>query len=123
MTAPFTSFVVDDAAVRSLTVRTLRRQGYDVLEAVDGTHAEHVARAHTGPIDLLVADVKLPGILGPELAARVCAERLETRVLLISGRPDDPRVQEWVDQRSAAFLAKPFSVRALATQVRAALGT
>ena len=115
--------VDDDAAVRSLTVRTLRRQGYDVLEAVDGTHAEHVARAHTGPIHLLVADVLLPGILGPELAARVCAERLETRVLLISGRPDDPRVQEWVDQRSAAFLAKPFSVRALATQVRAALGT
>jgi DNA-binding NtrC family response regulator len=113
--------VDDDTAVRALTVRTLRRQGYAVLEAASGERAEEVARAHGGPIHLLVADVLLPGILGPELAARLCAARSETRVLLISGRPDDPRVQEWVDERSATFLAKPFSVRALATLVRETL--
>jgi PAS domain S-box-containing protein len=113
--------VDDDNAVRALTVRTLRRQGYAVLEAASGERAEEVARSHSGPIHLLVADVLLPGILGPELAARLCAERRETRVLLISGRPDDPRVQEWVDERSATFLAKPFSVRALATLVRETL--
>jgi PAS domain S-box-containing protein len=113
--------VDDDAAVRALTVRTLRRQGYAVLEAASGDRAEEVARNHGGPIHLLIADVLLPGILGPELATRLCAERRETRVLLISGRPDDPRVQEWVDERSATFLAKPFGVRALATLVRETL--
>ncbi len=114
--------VDDDPAVRSVTVRTLRRQGYHVLEAADGEAAEQVASAHFGPIHLLVADVLLPGIHGPELAGRLCAIRHETRVLLVSGRPDDPRVQEWVDDRGASFLAKPFSVRTLAKQVRATLG-
>ncbi len=115
--------VDDDAAVRAVTVRTLRRQGYTVLEASDGELAEQVASAHFGPIHLLVSDVLLPGIHGPEIAERICAVRTETRVLLMSGRPDDPRVQHWVDHRGAAFLAKPFSVRSLALQVRAAIGS
>ena len=114
--------VDDDPAVLSVTARTLRRQGYTVLEAADGELAEQIASAHFGPIHLLVSDVLLPGIHGPEIAARICAIRTETRVLLMSGRPDDPRVQEWVDHRGAAFLAKPFSVRALAQQVRATIG-
>jgi PAS domain S-box-containing protein len=112
----------DDEAVRAVTARTLRRQGYHVLEAPDGELGEQLASAHFGPIHLLISDVLLPGIHGPELAARICALRTETRVLLMSGRPDDPQVQEWLDHRGATFLAKPFSVRALSKLVRAAIG-
>jgi len=98
---------------------TLRDLGYAVLEASDPVEALHAARDHRGPIDLLLADVVMPRMRGPELAARVREVRPEIHVLFMSGYFDDGglgREGEPVD-----LIAKPFAPDGLARKVREVL--
>src|SRR5262245_11958343 len=77
--------VDDDKAVRGLVRRALREEGYQILEAGDGMEALESARMHTGPIDLLLTDVIMPGLNGFSLATQLVQIRPNVAVLYMSG--------------------------------------
>jgi signal transduction histidine kinase len=111
--------VEDDDDVRAITCQILIAQGYTVLEAADVEDAVRLAEEHAGPIHLLLTDVVMPRMSGPELAQSVRQRRPETAVLYVSGYTDDTRI---VTEPQAAFLEKPFQVADLVRAVRARLG-
>ena len=110
--------VEDETDVRALVRRVLQRHGYQVIEASDGEEALARARAHEGPIHLLLADVVLPGMGGPELARRLMPERPEMKCIYMSGYIDMPRS---LDTNGLRLLHKPFSTAALTKMVRGLL--
>src|SRR6185503_4431700 len=77
--------VEDEEALRDVAGRILGGAGYRVLAASCGPAALELAAAHDGPIDLLLSDVVMPGMLGKELAERLTGVRPATRVLYMSG--------------------------------------
>jgi signal transduction histidine kinase/CheY-like chemotaxis protein len=106
-TGPVVLVVDDDDAVRAFACAALQRAGFATLAAADAASARAVLAARGGPVDVLLADLTLPGESGHELAARVRAERPGVRVLFVSGdAPDDPDV-----------LPKPFTAAQLAARV------
>jgi CheY-like chemotaxis protein len=110
---PLTVMVVDDeSGVRHLACAMLRRSGYTVLEARDGLEGERLATEHTGDIDVLLTDIVMPGMRGPELAKRLRGARPMLRVVYMSGFPDTEPLAD-VERGEAAFLAKPFLRAAL----------
>jgi PAS domain S-box-containing protein len=113
--------VEDESALRSLGQEILRDQGYKVIAAGSGAEALALARAHKGPIDLLVTDVVMPGMDGRELADRLGPIHPETRCLYMSGYTDDAVVRRGVREQGMPFLQKPFSIDALALKVREVL--
>ena len=107
--------VEDEDGVRHLSRRLLETEGYRVLEASGGEEALALAAGHLGPIHLILTDVVMPGLNGPEVAARIVALRPEIRVLYMSGYTDTslPRLAA-----QAPLLQKPFTPEALADRVR-----
>jgi len=113
--------VEDEESVRTLVSKVIRSLGYTVLEGRHGEEALAVAREHDGAIHLLLTDVVLPGMSGPELAKRLAPERHEMKVLFMSGYTDDAILHHGVRDANAAYLQKPFSPEALASKVRSLL--
>lgn len=112
-----TILVVDDeTGIRELIRKILRRERYRVLEA--GSAEEALAAAKGQAIDMLITDVMLPGMNGPELARRMQQAAPRLRALFISGYTGAEKVPA-----SAPFLAKPFTLAALLEKVRETLGT
>jgi signal transduction histidine kinase/ActR/RegA family two-component response regulator len=109
----------DEDGVRQLTIATLERRGYHVLAAASGEEAIRLASRYDGTIHLLLSDVVMPGMKGPELAERMRAIRPGIKVLFVSGYAADVVTPK--DLRDAALLPKPFSPIALDNAVRAAL--
>ena len=109
----------DEDGVRELTVQALQRRGYRVLQAPSGEAAIEVARSFDSTIHLLITDVVMPGMKGPELADRLRAMRPGIRVLLMSGYAAD--VVTTTDLKEATLLSKPFSPAALTKAVTAIL--
>ncbi len=110
--------VEDELALRMLTVSALQRQGYTVLEAVNGEDALRVASEYTDVIHLLVTDVIMPQMGGKPLAARLLALRPDIKVLYTSGYTDDMILHHGVLDSGVSFLQKPFTLSALAHKVR-----
>ncbi len=113
--------VEDEAAVRQFARRALEASGYVVLVAPDGAEALTLADRHEGPIDVLLTDVVMPGIAGPELARRLTERRPTLRVLFCSGYTDDATVLEGVREAGTAFLQKPFAPEDLIRKLREVL--
>jgi len=113
--------VEDEDLVRRATTRVLRKAGYEVLTAVDGEDAIAIAEKHEGRIDLLLSDVVMPKMSGPELAERMLAMRPDLRVLLVSGYAGDVVLKARPADARVRFLPKPFNDRTLAEHVRAHL--
>jgi two-component system, cell cycle sensor histidine kinase and response regulator CckA len=111
----------DEPTVRSVVARALRLQGYRVIEAPDGETALWLAAEHRGPIDLLVADVVMPGLGGIETAARLRERFPAARVLYLSGYSESAVVEGHQLGSGVSFLQKPFDLSALARKVRQAL--
>jgi two-component system cell cycle sensor histidine kinase/response regulator CckA len=110
--------VEDEAPVRALLVKILREGGYEVLEAARGEEALERCRAHPGDIHLLIADIVMPGLRGPEVARRARALRPGLPVLFMSGYLEEGAVSQLEGlPADAAFLAKPFTPEALARKV------
>ena len=113
--------VEDETMVRDLLRGMLERHGYRVLTAQSGEEALEVAAAHPGPLHLLVTDVVMKGIGGPELAGRLQPLHPGLRVLHISGYTDDAVLRHGVREGLTAFLQKPFTIEALVVKVREVL--
>ena len=113
--------VEDEEGVRKLVRSTLEASGYTILDAASGEEALDVFRAYQGPVHLLLTDVVMPGINGPELAKRIVGERPETRVLFISGYTDDALARNGALEPGTNLLEKPFSPADVANRVRAIL--
>jgi PAS domain S-box-containing protein len=113
--------VEDEELVRQLAARILRDHGYIVLEASTGDAALRLGQAHTGQIDLLLADIVLPEIGGAELADRLAAVRPDIKILFVSGYPEQALIHQGRLALSATILHKPFVAAALLRAVRMAL--
>jgi signal transduction histidine kinase/DNA-binding response OmpR family regulator len=113
--------VEDETSVREFSRDILVAQGYQVLSAVDGEEALRVAKAHEGPIHLLVTDVVMPRMSGRELSDLLEPTRPEMRVLFVSGYTDDAVVRHGVLAEGIQFLSKPFGMEALTHKVREVL--
>ena len=112
--------VEDDATALGLTVRMLRRLGYEVLTASSGTEALNLSATYRGRIDLLITDVIMPGFGGQELSRRILVHRPELKVLLMSGYPR--RFGTEPLESGTTFLQKPFGINDIGRSVREALG-
>jgi two-component system, cell cycle sensor histidine kinase and response regulator CckA len=110
--------VEDEESVRQLVTKVLRRQGYTVLESGNAREALPLGEHYDGQLDLLITDVVMPEVSGPELAERLKAARPTMPVLFISGYPDRPMVQETLAAGNAHLLAKPFQPTELLDIVR-----
>ena len=113
--------VEDEETVRLFAARALAECGYRVLEAPDAETALALAAAHDGPLHLLVTDVVMPRVTGPQLAERLAHERPLTRVLYISGYTQQELDRSGAFGQATAYLAKPFTAEALAQTVRGVL--
>lgn len=108
--------VDDDAAVREMMRTVLEEYGYRVWTASGGTAACSVFRAHGPELRLLVTDISMPEVSGPELASALLLQRPELSVLFVSGTAGhDARL------RGMPLLPKPFTAGELLARVTALL--
>ena len=110
----------DEDALRALAARMLRESGYEVIATRSGEEALERLKNHDGPMDLLFTDVVMTGMTGLQLAREARAVRPGIRVLFSSGYSDE-RVSKEVANDARYFIAKPYTVKALATKVREVL--
>jgi two-component system cell cycle sensor histidine kinase/response regulator CckA len=113
--------VDDDPGVRELLRAMLLAYGYNVIEAASGREALRLSQEHRERIDLLLTDVMMPGMDGPELAAAFSSLRPGTKVLYVSGSADAALDRMGVFAQERHLLLKPFSRDDLACHVREAL--
>ena len=113
--------VEDEEGVRRLLRIILAEDRYTLLEAPTGAKALHVLEHHPGDIDLLLTDVGLPGMNGPELAHLASQLRPRIKVLFISGHTGDALVHLGLLDSDRALLQKPFSPDELRGKVREVL--
>jgi signal transduction histidine kinase len=114
--------VEDDDAVRMLVTHVLEQAGLKVLTATGSEDARRVLASYTGPVDLLITDVVMPGQSGRELAEQLRNSRPNLRVLFISGYTSDEILLQGVREDQVELLHKPFAPRELVEQVRRILG-
>jgi CheY-like chemotaxis protein len=110
----------DETSFRELVVSLLQGSGYRVLEAGNVSVALKYAGDTATTIDLLLADVVMPDMLGPELASRIREYRPALRTLYMSGYTRDFGVRDTLDPE-VPLLSKPFSRSSLLTKVREVL--
>jgi PAS domain S-box-containing protein len=111
----------DEDGVRTLAATILRASGYRVLEARDGTEAVLVNQKHSGPLDLLLTDVLMPGLNGRQVADLLSPARPGLKVLFMSGHAEDAVFRHGVLGSGRSLLQKPFTRTALARKVREVL--
>jgi PAS domain S-box-containing protein len=113
--------VEDEQSVRRLSERILKGAGYEVLVTASGQEALEMCARPEQRIDLLVTDVVMPGMLGPELVERATAVRPGLKVVFMSGYVHQMIDLMEGDRGDFAFIEKPFTVEALLDGVREAL--
>ena len=119
-TPPTVLVVEDEEEVRALTRDVLEMHGYVVLEALDPDDALRFGESHPGPIHLLITDVVMPRVSGPELARRLRARRPTLRVLCMSGYPESAD-RPAGEAAWNGWLQKPFNPDGLIAKVRECL--
>jgi PAS domain S-box-containing protein len=113
--------VEDEAGIRALVRKILRRENYNVLEAGSAEEAMTMAATMPGEIHLLVTDVMLPNLSGRDLAEHLRGARPDLKVLYVSGYTDDDAVRTGVIPPGSKFLQKPFTLGALVGKVKESL--
>jgi two-component system cell cycle sensor histidine kinase/response regulator CckA len=113
--------VEDDDQVRAVALGILSKHGYRVIEARNAGEALLLSEKYRGTIHLLLSDVVMPQMSGPELAKRLSSPRPEMKVLCMSGYTDDSIVRHGVIEAHFAYLQKPITPEALTTKVREVL--
>jgi PAS domain S-box-containing protein len=110
--------VEDEAQIRDLASTALENAGYTVLTAANGQEALHKSRQYPGLIHLMITDVIMPGMSGPELTRHLMVQRPSTRVLYISGYTDGELSRSEFKTDQQTLLRKPFTPALLTTTVR-----
>ncbi|MEO7648963.1 MAG: response regulator [Bryobacteraceae bacterium] len=110
--------VEDQDDVRRLTCNIVKELGYFVLEASSGREALGISQRFSGPIHLVLTDVVMPGMSGPDLGTALKAARPDTKVLYMSGYPDGAIAADSPDDGELELLAKPFTRNTLAARIR-----
>ena len=113
--------VEDEAPLRALTERILRRYGYTVLLAANGEEAQRICKDHRGPIHLALMDVVLPGRGGRVVAEWITQQRPETRIVYMSGYTDGAITHHGMLDPGTTLVEKPFSPDALIRKIREVL--
>jgi CheY-like chemotaxis protein len=111
----------DEPAIRGLMREVLMRRGYTVLDTDDVHHALGICAQHSGAIALLITDVVLPKMNGPQVAQHALQMLPGLKVLYTSGYTEDTSLLQQLLQDPAALLSKPFTPEALAQKVREVL--
>ncbi len=109
--------VEDEEGMLDVTSRILSEAGYQVLAAADGAEAVKLARDHRGPIHVLVTDVIMPGMLGPEVVERTQALRPDVRVLFMSGYAPALLTKRGTLDPGITLVEKPFTEAQLLRRV------
>ncbi len=110
--------VEDEPALRILTAASLRTFGYTVMEAENGADALVVAETHAGKIDVVIADIIMPQVGGPELVSRLRKKRQEFAVIFISGYTQAGAFDQTQLGSDAILLQKPFTAETLAGKIQ-----
>lgn len=110
--------VEDETPVRIFAARALRNKGYTVLEADSGENALEVMEEHGPEVEVIVTDVIMPGMNGPAMIEKVLEKHPGIKVIFISGYAEDVFVKSYGTERSFNFLAKPFTLKQLASKVK-----
>ena len=113
--------VEDEEKVRTLVSIMLKRQGYTVLESGNADEASQVCRQYSGPLHLLLTDVVMPGMSGPDLARQLRLLHPEMKVLFMSGYADSAIARHSIGP-DTPFIQKPFQPDVLNRKVRDLLG-
>ncbi len=113
--------VEDEAALREITGEYLQSRGYRVLSAKSGLHALEICRTHDEPIEILLTDIIMPGIRGPELVKAALDMRPQMRIIYVSGYTDRG-IEDGVLTADAVLLRKPYSLAELGSKIRTAAG-
>jgi signal transduction histidine kinase len=113
--------VEDDPEVRQLICEILRAKGYQVLESTRGDEAIRIAQSFRDPLPLVVADVILPEMSGPDVVRQVREAKPGIRAIFISGYTDEAVLRHGMVEPGTAFLSKPFVPEDLARKVREVL--
>ena len=115
-------FVEDEASVRGIAAKALRKKGYRVIEAEDGEEALEILEETKVPFDLMISDVVMPGMDGPTLL-RAGRELLgDARIVFISGYAEEEFSELLSEEPDVTFLPKPFTFAELAEKVKSEIG-
>jgi DNA-binding NtrC family response regulator len=107
----------DESSLRQMLGLVLQAAGYHLMIAEDGRQAVQLAKEHAGRIDLLLSDIEMPGLTGPDLAQELLRTRPNLKVMLMSGCMSALGVFE----REWRFLQKPFAPHILLEEIQIAL--
>ena len=111
----------DSECLREMAQEYLESLGYTVIAAVTGEKALQSAKSFDGPIHLLLTDVVMPGMSGPELANRLASLRPGMKIIFTSGYTDDAIARQGLLDPNVVFIQKPYRPRALAKKIRQVL--
>jgi DNA-binding NtrC family response regulator len=118
-----TILVVDDEdALRTVIVDLLGLLGYCTLSAANGHDAMELAQGYPGRIDLLLTDVGMHPLTGPELAEKLMRSRPEMKVIYISGYANGALAPDGVLKPGIVLVYKPFTMKILSAKLREVLG-
>jgi two-component system cell cycle sensor histidine kinase/response regulator CckA len=114
--------VEDEEPLRKLCAEFLEQLGYRMLTASNGKEAVALVEGYSGKIDLLITDVVMPGLPGPELAEALLALRPDLKVIFISGYAAGSLAPNGILKPGTVLVNKPFTIRALTAKLREVLG-
>ena len=114
--------VEDETPVRIFAARALRNKGYTILEADCGETAINIMNEHGKEVEVIVTDVIMPGMNGPTMIDKITPQYPNVKVIFISGYAEDVFVNNYGAERSFNFLAKPFTLKQLASKIKEIVG-
>lgn len=110
--------VEDEDAVRSFAAKSLKRRGYDVVEARDGEQALEILEDEPESFDILISDVVMPGLDGPSLLKEARPYLGDARIVFMSGYAEEEFSDTLSSDLDISFLPKPFDIQQLAERVK-----
>jgi len=111
----------DHEGLRELARETLANLGYEILIACDGEEAVRLFQSNRDSVDLLLLDVVMPKVNGPEAFARISAEKADVTVIFATGYSPEMALLQNAQERGLTILQKPYVPRELARRVRETL--